>query len=219
MGESARRALVFAGGDNISPVPVADLPADALVIAADSGVERAQSVGRSIHVAVGDFDSCTPAALARAEADGTRVERHPAAKDATDLELALDTARAEGAGYVTVVGGHGGRLDHLVANAVLLAAPAFTDLRIDARMGTALVTVVRSEASLPGEVGELLSLLPVGGPAVGVRTEGLRFPLHREDLPPGTTRGVSNEFLEPVAVVALDAGVLLAVQPEHWSEP
>jgi len=218
MGEQARRALIFAGGDELSPATVADLPTDALVVAADSGVERAQTVGRAIHIAVGDFDSCAPAALAQAEADGARVERHPAAKDATDLELALDTARAEGAGHITVVGGYGGRLDHLLANAVLLAAPAFAGLRIDARMGTALVTVVRTESSLPGDVGELLSLLPVGGPAVGVRTEGLRYPLHVEDLPPGTTRGVSNEFLATVAVVTLDAGVLLAVQPEHWRE-
>jgi thiamine pyrophosphokinase len=219
MGEQPRRALVFAGGDELPTDAVIDLPADALVIAADSGVERAQAVGRAVDVAVGDFDSCDPAALARAEAAGTRVERHPAAKDATDLELALDTARAAGARRVTVVGGHGGRLDHLLANATLLAAPAFADLEIDARMGPALVTVVRTTASLSGRVGELLSLLPVGGPAVGVRTEGLRYPLRREDLAPGTTRGVSNEFTDPVAVVALDAGVLVAVQPAHWREP
>jgi thiamine pyrophosphokinase len=219
MGEAARRALVFAGGHPLVPDSVADLPTDALVVAADSGVERAQSIGRAIDIAVGDFDSCAPAALAQAEAAGARVDRHPAAKDATDLELALDAARAEGARRVTVVGGHGGRLDHLLANAALLAAPAFADLDIDARMGPALVTVVRSEVTLTGRIGELLSLLPTGGPAVGVRTGGLRYPLRGEELPAGTTRGVSNEFIEEVALVTLDAGVLLAVLPEHWSAP
>src|SRR5262245_53430482 len=103
MGEPARRALVFAGGDPLVPEAVADLPADALVIAADSGVERAQSIDRAIDIAVGDFDSCSPVALTQAEAAGTRVDRHPATKDATDLELALDVARAEGARAVTVV--------------------------------------------------------------------------------------------------------------------
>jgi thiamine pyrophosphokinase len=48
-----------------------------------------------------------------------------------------------------------------------------------------------------------------------VRTKGLRFPLAHEDLPAGTSRGVSNEFVEPVATVDLDAGVLFAVQPER----
>jgi hypothetical protein len=33
-------------------------------------------------------------------------------------------------------------------------------------------------------------------------------------LPPGTTRGVSNEFLGTHATVSLDDGVLLAVIPD-----
>jgi thiamine pyrophosphokinase len=46
-----------------------------------------------------------------------------------------------------------------------------------------------------------------------VRTEGLRYPLHGEDLAPGDSRGVSNVFLGPEAEVTLRRGVLLAVQP------
>ena len=53
----------------------------------------------------------------------------------------------------------------------------------------------------------------LGGAARGVRAKGLRYPLASEDLLPGSTRGVSNEFVEPNAVVDLDAGVLLAIQP------
>jgi thiamine pyrophosphokinase len=57
------------------------------------------------------------------------------------------------------------------------------------------------------------SLLAVGGPALGVQTSGLRFPLHNETLHPGSTRGLSNEFLELDARVSLDNGVLLVVLP------
>ncbi|MGH9026640.1 MAG: thiamine diphosphokinase [Acidimicrobiia bacterium] len=214
-----RRALLFAGGDAPPADLSRELPDDAFVVAADSGVEHALALGRAVDVAVGDFDSCSPAALPEAKAAGTRIERHPSAKDATDLELALDAARAAGARRITIVGGHGGRLDHLLGNALLLAAPAFADIDLDALMGPARVVVVRAETSLPGRVGELVSLLPIGGPAVGVTTRGLRFPLRREDLHPGTTRGVSNEFTEPEAVVALETGVLLAVQPEYRGQP
>ena len=66
----------------------------------------------------------TPAALATADGHGHPVERHPAAKDATDLELALDAAISRRPGRIHVLGGHGGRLDHLLANALVLAAPA-----------------------------------------------------------------------------------------------
>ena len=81
-------------------------------------------------------------------------------------------------------------------------------------MGGATVTVVRAgSAELAGEPGGLISLLPVHGPACGVRTEGLRFPLRDEDLLPGLTRGVSNVFESTLARVSLRSGVLLAVQP------
>jgi thiamine pyrophosphokinase len=46
-----------------------------------------------------------------------------------------------------------------------------------------------------------------------VRTEGLEFPLRGETLYPGSTRGVSNEFVDGAAAVSLDDGVLLVVLP------
>ena len=75
------------------------------------------------------------------------------------------------------------------------------------------MVVVRDHAVLHGRVGDLCSLLALGGPALGVRTEGLRFALAGDDLLPGSTRGVSNELAEPVASVSLENGVLVAVLP------
>jgi thiamine pyrophosphokinase len=207
-------ALVFAGGDPLPPELAERLPgADALVVAADSGLAHALALGREVDVVVGDFDSAEPEMVAAAELAGATVERHPVAKDQTDLELALAAARARGATRIVVVGGYGGRLDHFLANALALAGPAADGVAVEWVTGGALVTVVRSEAQLAGTPGDLLSLLAVGGPARGVRTRGLRYPLDGEDLAPGSTRGVSNELTEPVAHVSVEAGTVLAVQP------
>lgn len=66
----------------------------------------------------------------------------------------------------------------------------------------------------PGPVHPLPTrLLPVHGPALGVVTGGLLYPLAGEDLPPGTSRGVSNVLAADRATVSLTGGVLLAVQP------
>ena len=110
------------------------------VIAADSGLGLAAALGVCADLVVGDMDSVDPAALAAAEHAGAQVQRHPVAKDATDLELALDAALALGPADVTVVGGHGGRLDHFLGNALLLAAERYAPLTIQARMGGATVT-------------------------------------------------------------------------------
>ena len=212
-----QRALVFAGGDPPPAELIADLDRSALVIAADSGLDHALALGVRVDVVVGDLDSVTPDALARARDSGADVEPHPAEKDETDLELALRRAVALGVERVTVIGGGGGRHDHLLANALVLGHDDYADLELDALVGTARLTVIRDRAALRGAAGSFLSLLPLGGPARGVRTEGLRYPLLDEDLAPGTTRGVSNELLAPVAVVSLREGVLLAVQPDALS--
>jgi thiamine pyrophosphokinase len=205
--------VVVTGGDPLGGQALPPFPADALVVAADSGVDHAQALGLVVHTAVGDFDSVTPAGLQAAADAGAVIDRHPAAKDATDLELALATALALGPTRIVVLGGHGGRLDHLLANALLLAAPALADVDVVAQMGAARVTVVRAEAVLEGRPGDLVSLLPAHGPALGVVTEGLLYPLRDEDLPAGTSRGVSNELTATSASVRLREGTLLAVQP------
>jgi thiamine pyrophosphokinase len=210
---AALAALVFAGGDPPGPEGLARSAGADLVIAADSGLAHARALGVHVDLVIGDLDSVDPAALDAAVADGTVVEQHPAAKDATDLELALDAALHRGATAVHVVGVGGGRLDHFLGNVLLLASPHYATARVDAHVGGAHVTVVHDHVDLDGAPGALCSLLPLGGPAVGVLTDGLRFPLHRETLPPGTTRGVSNEFLGTRATVSLESGVLLAVIP------
>jgi thiamine pyrophosphokinase len=208
-----RTTFVVAGGDAPSLSVCDDLPAPELVVAADSGLHHALAAGWKVDVVVGDLDSVGADELARAVAAGVVVERHPVAKDATDLELALATARRRGSDRIVVLGVDGGRLDHFLANTLLLAAPELADAQVEARIGDADVLVVRDQAELRGSPGELCSLLPVGGPARGIRTNGLRYPLRGEDLAPGSTRGVSNELVEPVAVVTLEDGVLLAVLP------
>ena len=212
----APTAVVVAGGaTRPDPALRSLLPArPALVAAADSGVEHALFLGLRIDVVVGDLDSVDAAALQQARDSGARVERHRVDKDKTDLELALDVAvGAHGAAarYV-VVASVGGRLDHALANVLLLSSPAYAHVQIDAYIDDWHVTVVRDEQRLRARPGSLVTLLPVGGDAVGVQTGSLRYPLRRETLPVGTTRGVSNVADADEVTVALRSGVLLALR-------
>lgn len=219
---AVRAVVVVAGGGTPPPGIVASLPRGAPVIAADSGVDTALALGLVVDLVVGDLDSASPDGLAAAEAAGARIARHPVAKDATDLALALEEAAAllggdgdEIAGEVIVLGGPGGRLDHLLAGILALADEAWARLSIRAHLGPATVHVLRGPGTreLAGAAGELVTLVPVGGIAHGVCTSGLRYPLRDEPLGPGTTRGVSNVIESPPATVSLRAGVLLAVLP------
>jgi len=213
-----QQCIVVVGGDAPHPEILAALAAaeEAVVIAADSGVDHALAAGLHVDVAIGDFDSVSVAGLDAAAAGGARVERHPAAKDHTDLELALDEALATGAADIVVVGGDGGRRDHLFANVLVVASPHYASRTIRAHLGRSRVHVLHGGSgalSLEAEIGELVSLLPVHGPASGIRTKGLRYPLRDETLAAGTTRGVSNVVESSPAEVQLDAGTLAIVFP------
>ena len=182
-----------------------EIPEGAYVIAADGGADA----GVPVDLAVGDFDSIHPATLEKL----TNVEVYPPDKDATDLELAMEAALRAGATQLLVVGSDGGRLDHLFGSLVLLASDKWAGVEVDALLGGARAHVVRGSRVLAGAVGETISLFALGGPAGGVTTEGLVYPLAGETLEPGSSRGVSNLFHDTEARITVERGVVLAVRP------
>jgi thiamine pyrophosphokinase len=185
------------------------------VIAADGGAVALDGLGRRPDRLVGDLDSAPAALVERLEAAGTRVDRYPVDKDASDTELALRAAIDAGASQVDLVGATGGdRLDHELANLLLLADADFADVELRAIAGPTVARAVRGGARLPlrGEVGDLVTLLPIGGDARGVTAVGLRWPLDAATLPMGRSRGLSNVIVGPEASVTLTEGVLLVVE-------
>lgn len=207
--------VVFAAGSGA--IPRVTIPHGAVVVAADGGVELALELGVAVDIVVGDLDSIASGSLEALERSGVRIERHPQEKEATDLALALDVAMALGPRRIVLVGAAGGRLDHLLGELLLLGAEDYADVEIDAYLGAAAVHVVRDERSLVGTPGELVSLHALHGPAVGVVTEGLLYPLRGETLVAGSSRGISNVFVAEEARISLEQGVVLALRPGEES--
>ncbi len=217
--------IVVLGGDDGPDHRLVPLGTPRLVVAADSGLHRAQALGLRVGHLVGDLDSVDPDRLAAAERAGTVIHRHPTDKDATDGELALRFALdALGAGHIPVeqnrrprmvlVAGSTGRLDLVFADLLLIGGPLTEPFDVRAHIGPATVRIVRPRrpVEITGSVGEQASLLPIHGAARGVTTDGLRWPLVDATLVAATTRGVSNELVGESAMVSVDDGVLVVVQ-------
>ncbi|MBT8197655.1 MAG: thiamine diphosphokinase [Acidimicrobiia bacterium] len=216
--ETNRWAIVLAGGDAVRPELAHRIPSDAYVVAADSGLAQAQMLGIPVDAVIGDFDSADPTLVDMARDSGAAIHEHPADKDATDLELALRHAVDAGYERILLVGGTGGRLDHFLANALVLASAELAPRDIEWLVGDSRLMVVRRHVDIHGSPGDLVTLLAVGGPAVGVATEGLKWPLHGASLATGSTQGVSNELTGDHAIVELEAGTLLVIHTLLRSE-
>lgn len=185
------------------------------VIGVDSGIDRAHEAGLTIDVAVGDFDSVSARGLMEAERAGARSIRHPTVKDRTDIEFAIDVAIEHEPERIVFVAMDGGRSDHALANLLLMSDPRLRPFEVDVLVHDAAVAVVQERRTLTGRVGELVSLIPVGGSCFGVRTSGLEYSLDDETLHPSHGRGLSNVLAAPVAVVEVRTGALLAFQPRN----
>ena len=205
--------VVLIGGDEVRQAR--PWFGSARVIAADSGLDLAERLGITPALVVGDLDSVTPAALERAREAGIEIRTAPEDKDETDLELALGAAwehlRGRSGTPLWVIGGAGGRLDHLVGNLAVMTGPRWRHFEITGWMGTSRVDVIRSSRRLTGQPGLPASILAWHGDAEGVTTAGLEWPLHRTTVPAGSGWGTSNRFVGEEATVSLIRGSLTVI--------
>ncbi len=178
---------------------------------ADGGARAALSLGLRPDVVVGDLDSLDDAQQAQLAALGCRLAVYPVAKDWTDLELALKLAMEEGATEVVILGALGGRLDQELANIMLLLLPELDNISVRIVDERQEIFVTRTEATIAGQPGDIVSLIPWGGDVSGIITEGLMYPLRDEPLLAGPARGISNVMMGQVARVTLRSGALLVI--------
>jgi thiamine pyrophosphokinase len=214
-----QRAWIFANGVQINEEAVRALvrPGDYLV-AADGGLHHLRRLGLTPDLVIGDLDSLELGEIEQLKKDGVRIEQHPVEKDETDLELAVETVLHTGYSIVLIVGALGGRLDMTLANIFLLTLPELSGIDIRLEDGNEEVFIIHplegandTSCVIEGKPGERVSLLPLGGPARGIRTSGLYFPLRGETLYPERTRGVSNQMLTDQASVTLEEGQLICI--------
>ena len=200
-----------------------------LLIAADSGMEflfRNQLVP---DVIAGDFDSVGQEAYEHFVGEGmedascegtwkkdkkTEILRLNPIKDDTDTEFVIREAIRRGATSITVLGGTGTRLDHVMGNVHLLGIGLGCNVEIELVDAHNRVRMISSELVLEREkqFGDFVSILPFAGDAKGVTLKGFKYPLDKAVVKSFSSLGISNEIVEDKAVVQVEEGVLLVIE-------
>lgn len=210
-------ACIVAGGD-ITPGDrvMTVLRESDIIIAADRGLDICVELGITPTLCIGDFDSASDDAIRTARERGWPLVEYPSEKTATDGELALDEAMTRGAKRIRILGALTGldRLDHGVANLLLSARPDLSgiDIRLLDENREAFVLRKGASASLTGQRGDYVTLLPLSETGAAVTTWGLKYDLLGISLGYGSTRGVSNELAWQQANITVEEGRLLVLQ-------
>lgn len=209
---SERIVLILANGSWGSATRLPELADCAhLIVATDGAWAKAVDAGIRVDRVVGDLDSLTRAERATLLASDTEVEIHEPDKDFTDLELAVDSALRSGARELIVFGAFGGRIDHTLANVLMLEKALRRGVEVELVAGRETAWLVRGEFELPdGRPGDRVSLIPLSRGAV-VRTDGLRYRLNDEPLVRASAHGISNVIEELPVRIAARSGTLLVV--------
>lgn len=190
-----------------------------LVIGVDGGAAVCERAGVMPDVVVGDLDSLDARSTSHLQRAGAELVVFPPDKDLTDLDLALDEARARGIERVVVTAAFAGRLDHsLAAVGSLTRAAGLWPVIAEPRMSAWLLHDSYRHSVVLSGPGATVSVLALAGEAV-VSCTGVRWPLQRATIEPLASLGVSNLVTSEKASFTVHKGsVLLVSEAADYAE-
>lgn len=201
--------ITLIGGGEVTSGDLAQALALApVVVAADSGADRALADGIMPEAVLGDLDSISEAARRAIPPD--RLHRIPE-QETTDFEKCLQRLAAP---FVVAVGFSGPRVDHLLAGLTTLVRLRHSPCLLLAGADAVFAAPARLRLDLPG--GTRLSLYPLG-PVTGT-SRGLRWPIDGLSLDPARRAGTSNVTTGQPVELGLDGPCLVILPREHTAE-
>ncbi|AYG61074.1 thiamine diphosphokinase [Rhizobium jaguaris] len=185
-------------------------------IAADGGMRHAVVLNAAPELWVGDFDS-TPEDLLGAFPDVPK-QPYPAAKAATDGEIAISEAIDRGAKRLILAGAMGGeRSDHAIQHllyGIQLAEKGFDVLLTSGDEEAVPLLPGDLELALPA--GSLFSILGFSD-LTGLFIHNARYPLRDFHLPFGASRTISNVAEGPVRLSLGSGRAIVLARPYDLS--
>jgi thiamine pyrophosphokinase len=210
-----QNGIAFTGGNTPPPAfsrelcQKASLEGGIYVVAADSGLIAAEEAGIAPDLIVGDMDSLND--LSRLQRyPAQKVRRFPPDKDLLDTEIALNALWEAGCTTVTLIGGGGGRLDHLLALRALFDRPRCPRRWVgDTEDIQIIENGTKNTVNLHLPAGTRISVLPAGLGPWAVDSAGLTWPLSGLQIDIGWT-GISNTArCSEVSITALEGRFLV----------
>lgn len=179
-----------------------------LVVAADSGFDYLWENGLDFDYIVGDMDS-TQYGHALSELPSEKLLTASTEKDETDTELGLQFLKERGIDFVTMIGGGGGRLDHLLGIVALFDREIRPDEWYTRNEGVISIDRMKSFRNLTGKT---VSLFPAGTELCRMRSRGLKWPLDHLEWQRGSV-GISNVVNSEEVTIVPESGRLLFIYP------
>ena len=187
-----------------------------LIICCDGGVRHLQKTGIQPDVIIGDMDSIDPDQLESYSRQGVKIIKHPANKDYTDTELALDYAINLKPAAIYIWAALGGRIDHTLSNVFLLEKGKTVSIATYLIDEYCEAFLLNGNVTFSKSAGQTVSLIALSPQVEGITLRGFQYSLDDATLRMGESRCISNIIKEDNATVSLRSGNLLVIR--YWQK-
>ena len=155
----------------------------------------------------GDLDSVTKEIIEKYRNNNVRIKKFPKDKDYTDGELILQHISKLNYDEIIIIGGLGGRIDHLLTNLNLIFK--FKNLKFVTEKER--IFSIEKKAELTGLRGKTISFVPFSEKVEGLTLEGFKYPLNKYILHQGDSICMSNIAVDDICKVTFDTGKLMGI--------
>lgn len=201
---------IFIGGEHPRQKDLEQFRPPSLIIAADSGFAAALKAGCTPDYVVGDFDSMD-LSFVKEKIPPERIHQSPRDKDFSDTELALQLAQRLGAGSPLLIGGGGGRMDHMLAIVHIFNQDYIPAYWISAYER---IFLIEGRAILDEKKGRTISFYPLEKAPKQVHSQGLVWELDKVAWKNGEF-SLSNRIKSSPVQIECSEGKILAMIPHE----
>lgn len=166
---------------------------------------------------VGDFDTAAPELVEYYQTQtDIPIRRFNPVKDSTDSQIAIELALDLGSSEITLLGGTGTRMDHVLGNiqSLMLAKKKGVSCVILDEYNRIQLIDGETRLKKSEQYGKYVSLLPLTTEVTGVDLTGFKFNLtgHTFTSTGSAGLGVSNEIIEDIAEIRVKSGIFVLIE-------
>lgn len=177
------------------------------IFCADGGINYALKLGVVPLELWGDLDSVDKEYMETIEKLNVKIMKFNPDKDFTDGELVIDNLVKRGYDKIFVLGGLGGRTDHLLSNLNLL----FKYDNLFYVSEKEKIFKVNPNMEIRNEKDKTISFIPMSDLVEDLTLEGFEYPLYNHCVKRGDSLCTSNIIRENIVRVNFKSGKLLGI--------
>lgn len=182
------------------------------IVCADGGIDHIIKIDRIPDIVIGDLDSISEFGIKYINDKQIKVSKFPSIKDNTDTELAIMHLYNMGLNDITLIGGTGTRLDHTLANVLLLRKFNYDDRVLRVIDDNNTINYVVNTIRIKRKKNRFISVIPINFEGITVSLSGFKYPLDHKYIEFSSTLGISNEIIDDVGIITIHEGEALVFE-------